>query len=307
MNQLLLGLDIGGTKCAALVGTSQGEVLDRRAWPSEAQQGPEMMLQTIVEHARDLLFEHPKVVGVGVAIGGPLDCAKGVIHSPPNLPGWDGIELKALLANALGLPVRVEHDAAACALAETRWGLGRELGDSPTLIYLTCGTGFGAGLILHDKVWHGRNGQTPEIGHIRLSEDGPVAFGKKGSAEAFCAGASLPRIAAWRYPERWKDHPPQGPQLNDLWKAGDAEATAVVELHAAMTGRVCAILADLLIPDAIVLGSLAMHLGFDWLTLVRQTFIDEALPANAAACRLEPSQLGQRLQDLSSLAVALTP
>ena len=305
MQAALLGLDIGGTKSAALVGDTDGNVIARQQWPSNAQRGPDPMLDELTDHAHQLLREHPTVERVGVAIGGPVDCDAGVVYSPPNLPGWNAIDLRQRLAAALGLPVSVEHDAAACAMAEARWGIGRELGDAPTLIYLTCGTGFGAGLVLRGKPWHGSGGRSPEVGHVRLAADGPVAFGKRGSAEAFCAGSSLPRIAAWRFPSRWANSPPDGPQLKQLWDGGDDDAAAVIALNASMTARVCAMLADLLIPDAIALGSLAQHLGERWVEQVRRAFEAEVLPDVAARCRIGAAQLGDRLQDLSTLAAAM--
>lgn len=101
---ILLGLDVGGTKCACVVGTSSGEVLDRVEWPSQATRGPEAMIADFVSHGRALLAKHRDVAAVGVSIGGPLDCANGVVLSPPNLPRWDRVPLKATLERELGLP-----------------------------------------------------------------------------------------------------------------------------------------------------------------------------------------------------------
>ncbi|MBS3820274.1 MAG: ROK family protein [Planctomycetes bacterium] len=304
MRRELLGLDIGGTTSAALVGTDGGTVLARRQWASRAGRGPEAMLGEIEAAARELLDEYRAVECVGVSIGGPLDCQAGVVHAPPNLPGWEAVPLRERLEAALGRPVYVEHDAAACALAEVRWGIGDELGPEPTLAYLTCGTGFGVGLVLAGKAWHGAGGRAPEIGHVRLAEEGPTAFGKQGSAEAFCAGSVLPRLAAWMFPARWTADAPDGERLAALAAAGDADASAVVARHAAMTGRVCGLLGDLLVPDAIVLGSLARYFGPGWVKAVRATWRREVLPYVAEACRLEPASLGERLQDLSALAAA---
>src|SRR4051812_12161459 len=194
-----LGLDIGGTKCAVVVGTGDGEIIDRVEWPSVATRGPDAMLRDLMSHARELIDKH-RIVGVGASIGGPLDAARGVIYSPPNLPGWDDVPLKTILERELGLPARIEHDAAACALAEYRWGAGR---GAARLIYLTCGTGFGAGLIFDGAIYRGAGGRSVEVGHARYRDDGPAAFGKAGSNEAFCAAEALGRLAAWRFPSRW--------------------------------------------------------------------------------------------------------
>jgi len=299
-----LGLDVGGTKSAVIVGTSEGDIIAREAWPTLAERGPDAMIDQMIEQACQQLAEHPEIEGVGVAIGGPLDCERGIVYEPPNLPGWKAILLKDRLADALGLPVTVEHDAAACALAEVKWGAGKSLGDKPTLVYLTCGTGFGAGMVLRGEVWHGAGGRSPEVGHVRLADVGPTAFGKQGSAEAFCAGSSLPRIAAWLFPERWENEALGGRDLMALIEQDDVDAQAVMTKHAHMTGRVCAMLGDLLLPDVIVLGSLAVHLGERWVTQVRESFQAEVLPIVTELTNITPSPLGPSLQDLSALAVA---
>lgn len=303
-SQRYLGIDIGGTKSACVVGTASGEVLARAEWPSRADRGPDAMIAMLLAEARRLQAEH-QPIAVGVAIGGPLDCERGVVLSPPNLPGWNALPLRARLEDALGLPVRVEHDAAACALAEARWGSGRELGPDATLLYLTCGTGFGIGIVMGGRVYHGAGGRSPEIGHVSFADDGPTAFGKRGSVEAYCAGSSLPRLAAWKFPKRWGDRPPDGRELSTLTAGGDADAQSILDLHADATGLVCAALVDLLFPHAIVLGSLARYLGAGWQQRVRAVVKREALPDAAALCRIVPSLLAERLQDLSALVVAV--
>jgi glucokinase len=297
---LFLGLDIGGTKCAALVGSVDGQIVDRVQWPAQAARGPQAMIEELLLHARQLVERYPAVSGVGVSIGGPLDAERGIILSPPNLPGWDEIPLLQILEQNLRLPVRIEHDAAACCLAEYSWGAG--IGTS-RLIYLTCGTGFGAGVVIDGKIYRGASGQSLEIGHTRFRDDGPEAFGKVGSVEAFCAGASLGKLATWKFPHRWPQ-PPDAQDLAGLWQDGDPEATAVIEINAAAIGEVCANLADFLRPDLILLGSLAGHLGTPWLERVRSRFSIEILSTTTA--RVVPAALGPRLQDCSALVVAIS-
>lgn len=299
-DDLFLGLDIGGTKCAAIVGRRDGQIIDRIQWPSHSERGPQPMIDDLCAHAQKLLQTHPGILAVGASIGGPLDAERGIIQSPPNLPGWNDIPLKSILQDRLRLPTRIEHDAAACCLAEFHWGAGR---GTTRLIYLTCGTGFGAGLVFDGKIYRGSAGKSLEIGHARYRDDGPEAFGKRGSVESFCAGASLGKLAAWRFPERWPA-PPSAEEISQLWQTGDRDATEVIAINARAVGEVCANLADFLRPDAILLGSLAMHLGQPWLDIVRAQFRAEVLPD--AACRIDPAGLGQRLQDCSALVVAVS-
>ena len=297
---LLLGFDIGGTKCAVCLGTAGGEILERKEWPSVAERGPEPMIAELVQAARDLAAGRA-VAAIGVSIGGPLDADRGIVREPPNLPGWRDIPIRDRLAQDFGVPVKVEHDAAACALAEYEWGLARQ---PRRLIYLTCATGFGAGMVFDGKPYYGANGCSPEIGHIRIGFGGPVAYGVAGSAEAYCSARALGRLATFRWPSRWPQEP-SPKEIEDLWRAGDAAATEIVECNADMVGRCCAFLGDLLHPDHITLGSLARYLGEPWLARVRAGFEQAVLPAVAADCRIEGSRLGTRLQDLSALAAAL--
>jgi len=304
-HNLLLGLDIGGTKCAAIVGDAKGAIHDRIEWASDAQRGPDAMIAELIDHGRAIIERNGTVHAAGVSIGGPLDMTRGVVLSPPNLPGWDAVPLRDRLTEAFDLPVRVMHDAAACAGAEHAWG-GHDLPDDATLVYLTCGTGFGAGLVIRGRVHIGADGASPEFGHVRLTDDptAPAAFGVTGSAEALCSARGLSRIAAWRFTERWPDPPPPE-RITQLADQHDADALAVIDLHAMYMGKACAMLIDLLRPNRIVLGSLARRLPDRWLRGVQKQVRRDALPAAAAACRIAPAALGERLQDLSAIAAAL--
>lgn len=299
---LYLGLDVGGTKCAVVIGDDEGTIRERIEWPSQAERGPQLMIANLVANADYLRTRHAGAQAVGVSIGGPLDARKGIVHAPPNLPGWDAIPLRQILEERFKLPVFIEHDAAACALAEYRWGAGV---GAERLVYLTCATGFGAGYVFDGKAYYGACGRSVEIGHTRYAVDGPEAFGKKGSAEAFCSAKGLSRLAAWKFPQRWERSVPSPPEIADLARDGDADAREVVAINACAVGEICSRIADMLFPDVIILGSLSQYLGDSWLNEVRATFIRETLPAASSSCRLAPPGLGKRLQDCSALVAAM--
>lgn len=294
-----LGINIGGTSCSVTLGNGEGTILKRTSWKTSGAPGPDAAVGKIA----GVLAEFDAApVSAGVAIGGPLNTETGTILGPPNLPGWEYVPLRDRLQERLGIPVRVAHDAAACALAEARFG---EHGGARSLVYLTCGTGFGAGVVLDGQMLAGAGGLHPEIGHWRLLDDGPEAFGRAGSAEALCSGRGLERIAAWRFPERWTEGDVSPEDISRLAGEGDRDALAVVDFHAMMTGRVCAMIAELLCPGKILLGSLAMHMGDLWVGPVVRHYQDEVLPRIGETVSVVPATLGERLQDLSALVVAM--
>lgn len=301
---MYLGWDVGGTKSAAVVGSGEGTILDRQEWPSNAPAGPEAMLADFLVHAKAMIAAHKGVAMVGVSVGGPLNTLTGEVLSPPHLPGWDHVPLAAILHRKLGLPVVVEHDAAACLEAEWLWGAAA---GTTHAAYLTCGTGCGCGVLIDGRILRGPHGQSPEIGHVRLSDEGPELFGKSGCVESFCGGQGIGLSASWMFPKLF-DRTVTTKDLQDLAEATNQKsakvkaARAVLEHSARRTGQVCSILADLVAPQVIVLGSLARYFGPWWVELVRQEFVRESLPINSDHARIVPAKLGKRLQDLSAIA-----
>ena len=305
MRRTIIGLDIGGTKCAVVEGTQGGEILARDQRPTLSQEGFAQTFERLCEMVSARLcavVAHGRqVVALSVSIGGPLDTARGIIYSPPNLPGWDTIPLKDLLEERFGLPAYVQHDGAAGALAEWRFGAGIGVRN---LIFLTMGTGLGAGLILNGQVYRGASDLAGEVGHLRIAPDGPEVYGKKGSWEGYCAGPAFARLARDMFPCRWGSGVTT-PELVDLALKSDADALAVVHRAAGYLGQGLAILADLLNPEVIVIGSMGVWLGEVLLAPAREAMRREALPGAFAACRVVPAALGKHLGDVAALSAAL--
>ena len=294
MNASLAGVNVGGTTTSVVLGLPDGTILERRAWPTQTRDG-EALFAEIVAAIADIA---PHASVVGVAIGGPMDARTGTVISPPHLPGMHGFPLGARLRDAFTCLVVVHHDAAACALAEVRWGAERGVNG---LAYLTCGTGFGAGVVIDGRARYGSRGYSPEIGHVRYRDDGPDVFGKPGSFESYGAASALPKIARLHDPSY---DATSGAEVAERAARGDVIAQAAILDNANAVGSACALLADLLVLDVIVLGSLATYLGAPWIARVHETFAREALPHHAASCTLRAPSL-PNVQDLSGLAAAL--
>ena len=297
----ILGLDIGGTKTAAVAGTADGQTFDRVAFASRPERGFTPMWRDIVDAGRGLVARHGQPAAIGVSIGGPMDHARGVILSPPNLPGWDDIPCRSLLEEAFGVPVHVEHDARTGALAEWLFGAAR---GRQNVIFLTFGTGLGAGLILDGRLHRGASDNAGDVGHWRIADDGPLVYGKRGSWEGFSSGTGLAALARDRHPDRF-DAEVTAQEVIERARAGDAAAREIVEVSALHLGRGIALLVDLLNVEVVVLGSLAVRAGDFYLPTARRIVAEEAQAINAGACEIVPSALGDRIGDVAALCAAI--
>jgi glucokinase len=299
---MILGLDIGGTKTAVVVGTSRGEILARRQFKTACERGFDSVFEELCSTIKQMLAGAPEPVEViSVSIGGPLDILKGVINSPPNLPGWDNIPLKDLLTKRFSLPVYVEHDGNAGALAEFYFGAGKGFRN---IVFLTMGTGLGAGLILDGRVYRGTTDTAGELGHIRIAEDGPLCYGKQGSFEGYGSGTGMAKLAHLMFPDLW-DNSATVLDVYASWKKGSPEATQVFERAGLYVGRGFAMIADMLNPQRIILGGLGMRIADAIVPYADAVFRAEALPQSSGACSIVPAQMGESIGDVASLCAAL--
>lgn len=177
----LIGLDIGGTKCAVSIGRKEVDrltLLDKRVIKTAGE--PDVMLPQILDAAHELLTAHrnPAIAGAGISCGRLLGIGRGLILSPPNLPVWKKVPVVETVRAALGVPTYLCNDADACALAEWRYGAGRS---TQNKIFLTFGTGLVAGLILNRPLYSDSCGMAREIGHVRLG------ISTSGNAANICA------------------------------------------------------------------------------------------------------------------------
>ena len=310
---MLLGFDIGGTKCAVVTAAEtdgQIAICGRRALPTDLSVAPEVMLRRLCRLADDLLAGRAPDA-VGISCGGPLDARRGVIQSPPNLKGWDNVPIKALLEAHFRAPARLQNDANACALAEWRFGAGR---GTRNMIFLTFGTGLGAGLILDGRLYAGTNGNAGEVGHLRLAQDGPVGFGKAGSFEGFCSGGGLAQLGV-RYAEQaraqgitpaYADDKISAKTIARAAQAGDPTALQVYRECGERLGQGLSLLIDLLDPECIVIGSIFARAHELLWRHAQAVIAREALPLSAKTCRVVPAQLGEAIGDYAAIGAALS-
>lgn len=299
---VILGLDIGGTQTTACLGRPTGEVLHSCTVASRAGGGFESVWSSVLGAARAVLSTADGGPGpscVGVSVGGPVDHMTGVVHSPPNLPGWDELPLKDLLTESFSLPVYVEHDAKAGALAEWLYGAGRGVRN---LVFLTLGTGLGAGVIVDGRLLHGRRDNLGEVGHWRMAAEGPDLYGKPGCWEGFSSGAGLAAGARRLDPIRWSGDT-QAADVIQAVRQGDPGARLLLQDFVEKLGSGLALLVDLLAPEIVVLGSLAVRAGDLFLPQI-QAIVDAECTTRNLPCPIVPARLGERIGMCASIAVA---
>lgn len=312
-----LGLDIGGTKCSVVLGDQDFNIVEKIFFETNVERGPVEILNTFKDHIYHLLEFYPRerLMKIGISCGGPLNSKKGLIKSPPNLPGWDDIAIVDILTKEFGVDVALQNDANACALAE--WMMGAGVG-TENMIFLTFGTGMGAGLILNGKIFSGTNDLGGEVGHLRLADDGPIGFGKAGSFEGFCSGGGIARLAKSTVEFKLKNNNKVGfcPTLKSIdditaksvftaANQGDAVALEIVEISAEYLGKGLAILIDTLNPECIVIGSIYARNEALLKPLVYKVLEKEAIPEALEVCRILPAKLGNKIGDYAALGVAM--
>ena len=194
---LVVGVDIGGTKVAAGLVNRNGEIKTQVRTPMVANREAGEGLAAVVS-AIDLLYSHdPKartlIRGIGICAPGPLDPATGVVINPPNVPCWRNFPLAAEVEKTYRVPVKVENDANAAALAEAYWGAGRGYRH---IFYAGIGTGIGTGIVFDGRIYNGRTGAAAEGGHMSIDYHGPrCGCGKPGCIEILAAGPAIARRA----------------------------------------------------------------------------------------------------------------
>ncbi|HLP16777.1 MAG TPA: ROK family protein [Bacteroidota bacterium] len=300
---MILGLDIGGTKTAVLLGTEDGQVQWRKQFATGPSRGFRIVYDEIVAAAAEAIRTagERQVECIGVSIGGPMDSLTGVIKSPPNLPHWDNIPLKQMLQEKFSLPVYVEHDGNAGALAEWYFGAGKGFSN---IVFITMGTGFGAGFILDGRLYRGTSNTAGEVGHIRIAEDGPKCFGKAGSLEGYGSGTGMALLARTMFPKRYDEFTTVQDVYRDF-KNNSAEAAEVFTLAGKYVGRGLAIIADMINPECIILGGLGMRIGDAINGPMLEAFNAEALKESASVCSIVPAKLGETIGDIAAISAAL--
>jgi len=308
-----IGLDIGGTKCASTLGKIENNNIEilKKDYFLTANQDPYVILEKFSSFIESCIKDY-KVLGIGISCGGPLDSKRGVIMAPPSLPLWDNIEIVKYFENKFNIKTRLQNDANACAVAEWKFGAGK---GANNMVFLTFGTGFGAGLILDGKLYSGTNDNAGEIGHIRLTDKGPEGYHKEGSCEGYCSGSGMVRLAKLMstkkaLQESYKEYVEK--VNNDISAKtmyeqacnGNKFCKAVFKKSGQMLGRLLSMLVDLLNVEKIVIGGIYMRANKLLYKEAIKVMKKECLPFSYDVVTIVPAGLSENIGDIAALSIA---
>jgi glucokinase len=311
-----IGLDIGGTKCAVTLGKIEGERIEIVKKEQFATAGNtytqvlEKFCDVIDKVAEGVSFE-----SIGISCGGPLDSKTGVVLCPPNLPDWKNVAVCEYFYNKYNVPVKLQNDANACALAEWKFGAGR---GTENMVFITFGTGFGAGLILNGKIYCGANDNAGEVGHVRLTKTGPWGFYKYGSAEGYCSGGGIRQLALIEIEKQLKKGKTpfilqklgntdviNAKEIAICAREGDEFCKSIYAKSGKYLGKILSIIIDIINPEKIIIGGVFMRSNDLLLPTAMKEIEKEALSYSASVVEILPAGLGESIGDFAALAVAV--
>jgi glucokinase len=322
MSDYLIGVDIGGTKIASGLFTPGGALLARVELPTEQERGFSFSSGRMYATLESLFARASalggKVTGIGVCAPGPMDPEKGILYNPPNLAGWENLDLKRLLETKYARPVWIDNDANAAGLAEAMWGAARGY---QTVFYVTVSTGIGTGIVLDRKIFHGKNGMAGEGGHMTIRYDDErfrCKCGNVGCIEAYASGTSMarraaqkiasmrekPRILAEMVGERWDTL-----TAKDIARAaakGDRFCQDIIRETGVFLGIWLGSVVSILDPDVIVIGGGVSRIGEPLFEAIRSEIPKRTINTFAGKTPVIPAALRENAGIYGAAALALS-
>lgn len=295
-----IGIDLGGTNIKGGVVTRGGTVIARESVKTEAQGGVEHVAGRIAKLVRDLLAKSKvdaKDAAVCVGCPGPLDTTLGLIHTAPNLPGWENVALAKMLAKKLGMQVYLENDANVAAFGEAWMGAGR---DARCLVMFTLGTGVGGGIVIGGRLWRGVNDTAGELGHMTIDYRGEkCSCGSLGCIEMYASATAVARrmkeaVQAGRDTVLKNDvlkGTVDAEQIHRAAVAGDALSREIIEETGRLLGYAVASVVNIFNPDYVVLHGGLVNAGDMLMKPLRGAVASRCFKASQKNLHIVPSTL----------------
>jgi glucokinase len=311
----VLALDIGGTKLAVGVVTSDGTTHSFLVEPTRRDEGHEIIIARLFELGRRAIeaasLSDPglaDIAAVGISCGGPLDAASGILLAPLHLPGWIDVPIADMASAAFGVPAILENDASAAALGEYHFG---EAKGASTALYLTVSTGIGGGAVLDGSLHKGAAGNGGEYGHIMVRPGGrPCLCGRLGCLEGYASGTSIAQRAREAIAQTTRESALRAldvilaEDVAAAAQAGDAVASEVWDETTSVLAQAITDLVNVFEPDVVVLGGGVTRSGEQLLRPIREAVLRDAMPPAAGAVRLALAGLGDTVGVVGAAVLA---
>lgn len=308
-----IGIDLGGTNLKSGILLESGKLLHLEYRPAQAEKGPRQVISNIIKSIERLLKKEETVGLTGIGIGSPgqIDYKNGIVHDPPNFPGWKEEKLADIIQNRFQIPTFVDNDANVGALGESVFGAGKM---SQYFALITLGTGVGCGIILENKIYHGATGAAGEFGHTVIKFDGPVCnCGQRGCIERFVGAQwiveratdclkSYPESELHRYVRNQKVSPKIIAQLANK---GDKLCIKVIEDTGYFLGIALGSLINLLNLDLILIGGGVSNAGSLLFNACRKSFDRFSLSVSGSVVRIKKASLSENAGVIGAAQLAL--
>jgi len=310
----VIGIDLGASHVLVVLADLCGRILDEVQEPLDIAGGPDVCLPHVAGRVEALLARQGGAAGlsaIGVGVPGPVIAARGMVSSPPIMPGWDGYPIRQFFEARWGRPALVDNDADLGALGEWMFGAGR---GETNLAYIKIGTGIGCGLLLDGRLYHGVVGTAGEIGHFTISQDGPPCkCGNYGCLEAMAGGRAIAQRAYLAIQAGQPttlatlnhDHPITAYDVAQAAQAGDAVSQQLLSDAGRHIGSALASLINLLNPGLVLIGGRVAEAGEFLLGPIREAVQQRSLRAALQATRIQRAALGRYTSAMGAVALAL--
>ena len=303
---LYLTVDVGGTQLrAALYPTDSTKAVRQMRIPTKGKGTP---LERLLSLLTDIWPANDRVLGIGMALPGPLNPQTGVLFSAPNIPGWENLPLGSILKERFGVPVFLGNDANLAGMGEWRYGAARGYHD---VLYMTISTGIGGGVIINDRLLLGHNGLAAELGHVTVLPDGPLCgCGQRGHIESVGSGTGIAHYVAAELAKGRKSALSGTPSARDISEAaaaGDELAGEALARAGHFVGVALADFCHIFNPEIIILGGGVSRAGEIFMQPLRTALEEHVItPAYTRDLKVAHAALGDDVGLLGALALVST-
>lgn len=314
MKPYAIGIDVGGTKIAAGLVNRDGDILERHTSFAHSEKEPEFVVDAIERTYRVITqrsqVDASDIEAVGLGFPGNTNGPAGLVLVCSNLPAWDHVPLRDIVAERIGVPVILENDANLCAVGEHRYGAGR---GTRNMCYVTFSTGYGIGIIINGELYVGNTGTAGELGHVVVEIGGPpCTCGKNGCIMSYASGIGLSRMAYEKI-ESGADTllremaPTDGRRFTgevvaEAARLGDKAAGEILQTVGYYCGVGLSMIVEIINPELIVVGGGLTRVGSMLMDPARAAMREHTQPELWDSVRVAPWQLGDDLGIIGAAA-----